>query len=920
MRLPGIDWSQVALSGAPDAPSCSLSPERWASPGQKPGACKGEGRPRLDLWAGFQNPGDDAKGRPLPSAAGEGCTCDDAQTSRPVSPRPNQRTVDGDWLARTLGLDEASKVSLRGRRVAVSPRALNALRSAIRARSDASVTRLKTIRSRREVWPDEQDPRAPLVVAPGLSVPLDGPITRDGPIPWIESEAAHPCDCEDERVDLSPFQGYRFVDAVDGDDDANSGRMELDSSGGLEIKPWRTLAAVERWLNSEIYAELGVAAGTCIGGAAVLLAVGQTWDGTEGDDDWSVIASGAAALHIEGFKGASDAPLLIASWDPTDPTGDVPAAGSGPLIQGTPTGSANVPYADERVGLHLEGCCHVTVTKLRVRGFATGVKVTGASRYIDLTDLSLKNHAIFGVYIGVPKADADAISQDAQEALDTLDAEGAYPAFITVSDCKIRSIGYNTAGGDIMLGPLATNCTIASNHLYGDEERGVDGIVSDGGSSGHLIEKNYIYTHNKFCVDHTGATEVVSEFVSSTTLCGSSGDHTLVHPCADRGETAGACNWDDNGYYRYYDSAGTTMNGSEAFGENGIDLKGVRPRTSASRPQTIIRRNRIWGHRWRTGVQIDDGSREIYVYRNRIFSNGSGIMVTNSKNADHDTGETKWWDVWDVTRDDDRATKGVYIYRNLVYLNLERGIVIKSGQDGGGYNLVSEVYVVNNTVAHNGETGLAVVVEAVASGAVTAVHVLNNLFARNGILAPRAPDTGEPAAMQVYWDGDMLGGLDAGTSLCDYNCYLSWDRSTVNPEEDVIRLGSDWATVADVYTKSGLLVETHGVQPTSLSALYLTGQAAIMSLEGADTGSGLLGYYIDPSTGDFVVDVSDRTIPYTCDYDIADTASILCTMDSTTAGVTHYRSTRDLSLSPDYKGDSVTDGEADIGAYEGPAE
>ncbi len=118
-----------------------------------------------------------------------------------------------------------------------------------------------------------------------------------------------------------------------------------------------------------------------------------------------------------------------------------------------------------------------------------------------------------------------------------------------------------------------------------------------------------------------------------------------------------------------------------------------------------------------------------------------------------------------------------------------------------------------------------------------------------------------------------------------------------------------------------LPVEGSGAQATALSELYLAGEVAIASLEGAGTGVGLYSYYKDPTSPTyehFVVDVSDTSIPYSLDYDIADTASLLCTMGSTTAGVRHYRSSRDLSLSPDYKGDPVTGGAADIGAYEGP--
>ena len=175
-----------------------------------------------------------------------------------------------------------------------------------------------------------------------------------------------------------------------------------------------------------------------------------------------------------------------------------------------------------------------------------------------------------------------------------------------------------------------------------------------------------------------------------------------------------------------------TASGRAAFGEDGIDLKGVRKRTPDAKDETIVCDNVIWGHTSHgyTGITVNDGSQGVYIFRNRIFQNSVGIYVSNSESDG-------WYRAADALAHP--VTQDVYIYRNLVYMNETYGVLIASGEVitsplGDHHWQVSNVYLVNNTIAHNLWAGVFVQNETGRSARaadVERVYLYNNLIARN---------------------------------------------------------------------------------------------------------------------------------------------------------------------------------------------
>lgn len=108
-------------------------------------------------------------------------------------------------------------------------------------------------------------------------------------------------------------------------------------------------------------------------------------------------------------------------------------------------------------------------------------------------------------------------------------------------------------------------------------------------------------------------------------------------------------------------------------GEDGIDIK-------EGTHDVVIRCNHIYNHKYQTGVTVQSGSYDISIFGNSLHDNKwAGVMVKDSSSKDF-------------------YTKDVHIWANLIYDNLQCGILIHHHRVP-----VVNVGVYNNVIATNGD-------------------------------------------------------------------------------------------------------------------------------------------------------------------------------------------------------------------------
>lgn len=864
--------------------------------------------------------------RALPSSEPEQGS---ARLPQPGERRKN-RVVSGDWLARQVELDPVEAQAIAGREVEVEPEAWLALRALRSVAVRGAAVRARVDQRRATAFP--------------------GPDMHRKAPPAADEEADGVC----STCITTTIGGSRFVHATDGDDDARGTfavvlPIPVLGKPVFRCHPWKTLDRVERWLQGEVYRSRDPA-DTCLKSTRVFLRCGEVWTGLEeaGGRTWS--SSGFTALSVNDLKGIESSPLTLATYGTEDP----------PLIDGSTdsTGASTEPqYGDDRTGIAFDNCCHVYVTGVKIRGFRMAIDIRGASKDHLYESLTIYDHSTYGVRFGVKKEEVlDATGATDAALLSAVIAAGAYPEQIRVVGCAFSSIGYDTEGADVAIDFLSTNCTISDNTMEGDEVRGIDGIVSQGGSSGHDIDGNTISHHAKYC--YAGESDKALLVPASVMggVVSACADVTLVHGCEKDTDTSTVCTTATGyGYNQYfYASTSTTVadvrtearrlgeDVQEAFGEDGIDLKGVRDRTGDGTAVTVVRNNTIVGHPNHAGITVNDGTQGVHIYNNRIYANGVGILVTN------DTNQAPWY-VLD-SADGVPMTQDIKIYRNLVFMNTQQGIKVKSQildvPDGATSaedytHRVSGVYIVNNTVAHNFYAGLQVTLGDYDEGGVTfdgsegdvdQVYVYNNLFARNGIGAVdermESDETKLRAAfkssdaMQVHWDGS-IDLLAATTMESDYNAYLGWEHRDLGEASSRILVikCSDPATVKEAQGAWEIEVDG-GVQASDLSELGLTDATTISGVEGADGEDLFIILSEVHSAGGLDSLISGATlllVAYSIDSSATESFSVLVNAGTDATTVGYYSDPGvDVALSPDIDDNLITDLEPDIGAFEGP--
>lgn len=878
-----------------------------------------------------------------PSAPADPCACEtvqpNAKVAQPKRGRGGPRTVDGTWLAQVLARQIPDVGQIEGRQVEVTEEAWWALRATLDAPVSVEGMATRVARRRAQLWPEGRNSEsrargareARFDLGPRIVTNVFGEKTLD----------AGACDCT--SMLLRPARYVNEATGSDLDSGAFQAHEREDGTIELALRPWMTLRRVEQWLNEGIYSGADVET-TALKGAWVFLARNGTWDGSEeqeADDervtaeaagesipdavasltyitDWSSPSEGErgdyAILTLQEVKGAGvvddhEAPVrvILSAYG---------SGGAAPIIDGS-TGSYPT-FDDKRTGILVVDCCYLAVRNLTVRGFKTAIDVRGEGYDQVYSKLELKENAVSGISIGVDQRDIDYYVESEggtnAEAAEAMALSGMYPDQIVVDGCTLSSNGYTTSGADIALGFLATNCTISNNEMRGDDDRGIDGIVAQVASSGHLIEDNTIYGHNRYCYSsRTDKSVIVETDTVDSTTC--TGTYVLLQACddADSGCVPGTFGYDVE-YYDPEDPPSAITDGEEAFGEDGIDLKAVQNRTATSADETVVRGNTIYGHTngSRAGINISDGSQEIHIYNNRILLNAIGILITNNTNQS---------DYWTSS-----ATSGVYVYRNLVYMNQERGIVIKSQDDDDGTYTVENVYLINNTIAHNLLTGVLVANGTGSSYAedppdVNGIYLYNNLIARNGI-GGEYEGTYDADSMQVAWSGtiDLAGGVFDFDS--NYNCYLGWSRELDGTEDQVIRSYVAGAAT-DEYgrTLSGAQdqwsIEDGGVQASSLEELYLGDESTMLGFEttsgSTSEGDNLFDYVLD-------FDYSDVSMAIDLDYGPTDAASLCVDVAwadaGTSFGVYYFDTSEAIPTSIDLANNPNTGDAPDIGAME----
>jgi len=875
-----------------------------------------------DLWAPLRQGG---------QASSEGCGCQEKAPARRAQQQqsggPTVKIVSGDWLAEVMRFDAETARQIAGQDVHLDAEAWGAVRSAQRARLAASLERTESSRRRAEIWPraatsGEWVSKREQPSGSGQRSRTDALAdSANDTAGCASSKADFTCDCD--TSDLFPYVvEARYVDQKMGSDDY-SGGLEVHVESHLlqlRLRPWRSLRVVETWLND--LAEDANGKNQCIVGAAVYLRTGCTWDGTEEKDeegdllsgpvdylDWAgdLARTGQPILEIRNFRASDYAPLILSAYSldtieagtgtaavelDVTYTGEA-AEGAFPVIAGkrytSDSKTLAAPYEDRRVGIRFLNCCNVFMSHMAIRGFGTGVRTNGHSKHHYYYNLTLYYHSYCGIAIGVGQEEADYTddtgyyttsnqasdhSDDLASSIDGIICRGDYPEFVVVSDCTLLSIGYDTAAEDLVLGFLATNCTVRNSSFVGDSVRGIDGIEMVGASSGHLVEGNRLHGHKKLCKFKSSRGNVYQAMFKASR----DSSIRLVHFCD--GETGSGIPNDvvrtEFGYeqrwfnYEAYEAGHLTTlpydsSDQEAFAENGIVLKAVRPRTGTSELTTHICDNVIYQNQFYAGITAYEGTQGVHIYRNQIFQNEAGIEIgQGDNNAWYNNGDRFYYK---------EKTKDIHIYQNVIYMNLHMGIHVSNtteevhcGPDAGSAHTfeVSDVYIENNAIAHNLYPGVVVASDTV--GAVDKVYLQHNLLARNGAGTETQRGTADGKPFQVSWSAEIL--LNPAHCWSDSNCYLGWAYSppaggwTSVHGDLVISWGSAYGAVEDarrnwsVWSADGAdegdtirwsPFEAYSLQATDLSELDLDHYGDFIGFEGTN-GADLADNVEDLST------------------------------------------------------------------------
>ncbi len=814
------------------------------------------------------------------------CACQEPKAKpRRAGPDANGvRQVSGEWLGRVLALPEETVQQIAGRDVRVGAEAWYAIQAVQESGPRWRRIRRDVAKRRARIWPRAQE-EVPDNHPPGsYAMRTTAKGAADQPGTGQSSGAVSGCDC----VIMGFDPGARFVDSVDGDDAWEGGwvLVPVEEIGGvateyeLVFRPWKTLWRAFFWLQG--LAELSRGLLLCVEGAGVYLRRDRTWTGQEEGHDPNRWESpgldryrNATVCPLYDFKATADAPLTFGAY----------GEGATPILDGRIIPPTEPQYRDPRKAVIFYNCCHVQMCNWEIRGFGHAIGVTGACRDHLYFGLDLHDNAGGGIGFGSDEAYAaveladrmDVKASTGAELAEGLIAYGLYPEEIIVHSCFIQRNGYDTGCQGIGLGFLATNCTLYGNRIAGDDVRGVDGITGNGASSGHLIEANTIWDHRKYCsgsskefelpYGETVTIPIGAEFHEDTTCSGA--DYELVARCSPLHPKL-SCEPTDYGYVLTRPPPGDAIpdGKAEAFGEDGIDLKGVRPRTPTSELTTVICGNTIHGNGGFSGVSIADASRGIHIYRNRIYTNTVGVLVAN--------GPSGGW--YEDLHYYERRTREVYIYRNLIYMNRENGIKINSdyalpwdedeapeGVDVKALGMqdfdVEGVFVLHNTIAHNLWAGVRVAVEDSHSGSgehIQQVHIVGNLFVRNDT---RTVGMEWNAGFQVEWS-QMTP--DEGDCFMDCNVYVGWDDDNdFSNLAKVIAVGGNayrLETFRGTYLAEGF--EVGGQQTDDLTELDLEGEVDFLALA------------TRKDQQDFVADALHSSTAYYLSYDIG--AASIC--------------------------------------------
>lgn len=531
-------------------------------------------------------------------------------------------------------------------------------------------------------------------------------------------------DCD--RTEPSSDAGDYFVDpSYPGASDGHPGTSP--------VKPWRTLQPVRQLLSTAAYqggVRIWLASGATFSPSseAVNSASGLGWDPAV-DGDLLVVRAWGSEQHpvrIGSFLQLG-LPWSVARTEVGDAT-----SGSGATLDGEDPFFEQVDSAESFVGLYLEDVCHVEVHGLRVTGFDHGVVLRACSDCL-VSGCKVDENFTRGVAITVNTSDEPS-------------------RHITVAACHLHDNGWDTSGYNLGLGAGSADCLIQDNEIYcSTSVRGVDGVLLDGASSGHIIEGNRIYGHISNLDD------------------GSDGD--------------------------------------------GIDLKGVRQRDPDDGELTLIRDNEIFDNQ-NDGIILHNFCEGVHIFRNRIWRNGKGIQLTPGSLESTDDIETisnPYHSSGTSARGStvQAAVQGdISIYRNIIGRSLESGIVLdlKKGETGStDYEVIlfRRVLIVNNTIDYNANHGISVAraltrddealdgeqnwllgqdasrppetftIDALARW-FESIGIYNNILSRNGVRKERSGDAF--GYMQIRL-GSLIestyhGQSDFGELYVDYNVYV----------------------------------------------------------------------------------------------------------------------------------------------------
>ena len=512
---------------------------------------------------------------------------------------------------------------------------------------------------------------------------------------------------------------------------------------------------------------------------------------------WSYGSLSAASTKV---LGASD-PLII-----------IRASGSAtwPLtIQGTYTSTSvstskdisvdnqtviegsSTTKATGTAGIMLEGCRHVDLEHLQVRGFKDGVRIFGRCRFIRCTFLQVAFCAVRGIFIRLGDDDnllyvPDDPVNDGWSTPDDIGDEypgDKYPACILIERCALHDNGCGCESGSTQLaiGSLATNVTVRCCEIYcSDPTRGSDGITFVACSSGHVIEFNDIHHIPRL------------QGLSCPEGC----------PPAENQD-------------------GTPKD--DTSDGDGLDLKGVRNRTALSGLATVVRYNTIH-HCEGTGITIQGGSVGVVVYSNEVFCNNTGIYLASGRlQAPYEDAQAAALGSW--------GTGFINLYRNLVYRQYQR-----DGKGGNGIELDladgiktytdSSVFVPMNAllinIVHNTldlNASFAVSLDRTAgtgpsASSFSAFNISSNILSRSN--SSKSNLSRRVLQLAV---SDNVDSLEVDSFKIDGNLYVFFDDDfadlavsdsavTVPSEAYIARLGATYAIV-DLKTMQTLGFETN---------------------------------------------------------------------------------------------------------------